>query len=485
VTKYEITENLNMGGYTVPPFDASAKYTFSGFVINGNGHTVSNFITATNADNRTGLFPYAENLTVNDLVIEGAVIGDVPAEGSEQVAGALVGEGTDLAFSNITVQNCSVNGVNKVGGVVGSVNATSDGATMASPLRRSVRKAATLVADGGVTIKGCKVAGTKLNGYGKNAGRVGGVIGYTEAKVTISDCKVESTTISVPDGSSSSDNGNGLIIGTAAAEVTLEQVEADETTCEVESNSTANELVGGTTGEGSVERDNVRMILTVADLDAALNEEGATEVVMTNDLTGTTHTPTSPGSTKYYAALVVPNGMTLDGNGYSFTATGTEETSYTWGCAIYTSGGTIKNLTISKGFREIFSWQLKSTLYIDNCVLNGPSYTFNIDGGGNQDIYVNKTALNGWTSYTNTLKSVTFTDCSFGKSVYAYFRPQCSTTLTNCTFSAGFEVDSRFTNSNGVDFIMKNCYCNGTLITADNITTLLGEDAQYVIVEND
>jgi hypothetical protein len=471
-----------MGGYTVPPFDASAKYTFSGFVINGNGHTVSNFITATNADNRTGLFPYAENLTVNDLVIEGAVIGDVPADGSEQVAGALVGEGADLALSNITVQNCSVNGVNKVGGVVGYVSALDNGATTASPLRRSVKKAGALVADGGVTIKGCKVAGTKLNGYGKNAGRVGGVIGYTEAKVTINDCKVESTSISVPDGSSSSDNGNGLIIGTAAAEVSLSEVEADEETCEVESNSTANELVGGTTGGGSVERDDVRMILTLTDLNEALNEEGVTEVTMTNDLNSVTD---DYYITYNYATIILPNNKTINGNGYKLTSNGLAQNG-TYGTGVYTTGGTIKNLTISKSFRNIFSWGLKSTLYIENCKLLGPVYSLNFDGGGNQDIYITKTVLNGWTSYTNTINSVTITDCSFGDSgSYAYFRPYCTTTLTNCTFCAGYQVDSNPTHNNGTSFIMKNCYCNGTLITADNITTLLGDDAQYVTIQND
>lgn len=181
-----------------------------------------------------------------------------------------------------------------------------------------------------------------------------------------------------------------------------------------------------------------------------------------------------------HAGLAPAAGTTIDGNGNSLNV---ENANNTWDCAIYTQGGTIKNLEIGGAFRGIFTAGCSSDIIIDNCVIDNVCYTISSDGANpNYSIIVTNTTLNGWTSYASGYKSVSFTDCKFGKGTggyqYAFCRPYSETTFTNCVFEEGYEFDaSRTTNT----FV--NCYVGDTLITADNIVELLGTDAASVVVK--
>ena len=172
-------------------------------------------------------------------------------------------------------------------------------------------------------------------------------------------------------------------------------------------------------------------------------------------------------------------GGVIDGNGYELAVSGA---SGTWDCAIHTKGGTIKNLTISGAFRGIFSWGLTENLVLDNVVINPGAYTFNADSSGGRSVTFTNSTLNGWTSYTSGFSSFSFTNCKFGSNgSYAYLRPYSPTTLTNCTFSNGYELDASCTGG----IVLKNCKVGETLITADNILSLLGSDALNATINND
>ncbi|MDD6778920.1 MAG: hypothetical protein PUD91_07835 [Bacteroidales bacterium] len=172
-------------------------------------------------------------------------------------------------------------------------------------------------------------------------------------------------------------------------------------------------------------------------------------------------------------------GGVIDGNGYELAVSGAWGT---WDCAIHTKGGTIKNLTISGAFRGIFTWGLTEDLVVDNVVINPGAYTFNADSSGGRSVTFTNSTLNGWTSYTSGFSSFSFINCKFGSNgYYAYLRPYSPTTLTNCTFSVGYELDARCTDG----IVLKNCKVGETLITADNITSLLGSDAASVTIQND
>ena len=60
-------------------------------------------------------------------------------------------------------------------------------------------------------------------------------------------------------------------------------------------------------------------------------------------------------------------------------------------------------------------------------------------------------------------------------------RPYSTGIFTNCVFEEGFTVDLSRTSST---FTLINCYVGDTLITAENVVELLGEDAADAIVNN-
>ncbi len=196
-------------------------------------------------------------------------------------------------------------------------------------------------------------------------------------------------------------------------------------------------------------------------------------------MANTTETAATGGYRK--AGIVHDSGCTIDGNGYTLTVEGANNT---WDCAIYTKGGTIKNLTIAGAFRGIFTDGLTQDLYVDNCVIDNVCYTFSADGSGDYDVVFTNTTLNGWTSYTSGFQSVSFTDCTFGKGTgryqYAYLRPYSDTTITNCAFSEGFKLDA----TQEGDVVLKNCTVGGVVLTQANLTELLGDAAASAELEH-
>lgn len=107
------------------------------------------------------------------------------------------------------------------------------------------------------------------------------------------------------------------------------------------------------------------------------------------------------------------------------------------------------------GFRGIMIWNTGAEVKIDNCLFDN-TYPFNCDAGTGK-ITVTGCELKGWTSYTNTVEAVSFTDCRFGKSSsgYAYLVPYCKTVLKDCVFSSNFVVSPSGSNTFTIEFI--NC----------------------------
>ena len=115
------------------------------------------------------------------------------------------------------------------------------------------------------------------------------------------------------------------------------------------------------------------------------------------------------------------------------------------------------------GFRGVMIWATGDEVKIDNCLFDN-TYPFNCDAGTGK-ITVTDCELNGWTSYTNTVEVVTFTNCKFGKSTsgYAFLRPYCRTIITDCTFSSDFQINLSGSSTYTVELI--NCkYEDGTAL---------------------
>ena len=183
---------------------------------------------------------------------------------------------------------------------------------------------------------------------------------------------------------------------------------------------------------------NAKIVSTVStseELVAAL--AAGYDVVFANDITVAA---TKGGYNK--AGILQNKCQTIDGNGHTLTVTGAGAT---WDCAIYTNGGTIKNLTVKGAMRGIFTAGQSSDLNIENVEFKNVIYTFNSDGkmpANAFGVYVSNSVVNGWTSHSNMHTEVVYTNCSFGEgSGYKYCRPYGKTSFVNCTFCAGYTVD--------------------------------------------
>ena len=137
------------------------------------------------------------------------------------------------------------------------------------------------------------------------------------------------------------------------------------------------------------------------------------------------------------------------------------------------SGTTFRGTKITNAFRGIQFWSLSGDSVIDNCVLDVAGYTFNIDAAvAGSTLTITDSTLNGWTSYTSGIDLVTFDSCKLGLNAYSYLRPYSETTLVNCEFTSdGYQLNAG--GSDAYTITLTNCTKNGTLITADNVKTLL------------
>ena len=164
----------------------------------------------------------------------------------------------------------------------------------------------------------------------------------------------------------------------------------------------------------------------------------------------------------------VKDGQTIDGNGHILDIKGAGGT---WDSGISTTGGLIKNITITGSFRGIFVNHNSShsePVILENVIIDGTTYTISCDQGNYQNLEAYNSTFNGWTSYAATLGEVSFDTCSFGKgNGYAFCRPYAPTVFKNCAFEAGYTVDPR------AAVVFENCTVGGVALTSENIASLV------------
>ncbi len=366
--------------------------------------------------------------------------------------------------------------------------------------------AAALVANIYGTVDNCHVdGGTVLstphkNKDGKNddANNVGGLVGHLcEGTNYITNSSVKNLKVTayrdVAGLVGKVNNGSNVVSGNTVDNV---KVTANQLVdyCE-EKAANADEIVGrnmpleaGTTLDLStnsatdvtvdvlkVDKDG-KVELGAVDLSAIkdLSSETVKEVVFTEDIEGDA---TKGGYDK--TGIVHTNGSIIDGQGATLDV---QDANDTWNCALFTKGGTIKNLTVTGAFRGIFTNGLNEKLIIDNCIIAPGAYTISADisdlAPAGPGVEVTNSTLRGWTSYSKSIGPVSFTNCRFEAGAYKMLRPYSETTLTNCVFEPGFPLDTE-----RATVTLKNCKVGDTLITAENIQELLGTSAAKAKVE--
>ena len=139
----------------------------------------------------------------------------------------------------------------------------------------------------------------------------------------------------------------------------------------------------------------------------------------------------------------VKNGQTIDGNGYTLNIKGAGGT---WDSGINTTGGLIKNLTVTGSFRGIFinhNSDHSEKVVLENVTISGTVYTISCDQGLYQGIEATNCTFNGWTSFAKTAGEAKFVNCTFGEgNGYKYCRPYSKTEFVECTFCPGYTVDT-------------------------------------------
>ena len=215
--------------------------------------------------------------------------------------------------------------------------------------------------------------------------------------------------------------------------------------------------------------------LVSADTADALIEalENGKDVILTNDVK---IDPAGMSNAYGTTGINVKNGQTIDGAGNTLDIKGAGGT---WDSGINTTGGIIRNITVTGSFRGIFinhNSTHSERVVLENVTIEGTTYTISCDQGMNQGLTATNSTFKGWTSYAATLGDAKFIDCYFGYgNGYAFCRPYAPTEFVGCEFEAGFTVDPQ------AEVTFENCTLNGVPLTADNIRDLVTNTSNVTV----
>ena len=475
---FVLTKDVNLDGNEWTPVGTSAN-PFKG-TFDGNGYTIHNLVVNGEGKSNQGLFGYTKEGEIKNVTVENAKV-----SGRLNVA-VVAGQPYTSKYTNITVKgHVEVNGMAYIGGV-GGKNAYADWTNI------------TVNVDENSYVKAHSIEnGTTYRTY------VGGVVGFNGegghkfSRIT-SNINVQGSTCDVGGlfGIAHYNNKFENCVCTGNVEIYAAE-DADEaeqiggiagvwhnengtnvtfTNCSFKGNVTTNvkrgtvwynNLVGKPYGDGTgtLAIDGLEFTKDGVNFEIINNALAAgTGYKFPFDLTGKATASNAYGAT----GLNQLNGGTLDGNSATLKVTGAGGT---WGSAINTTGGTIKDITVAQGFRGIFinhNSNHSEKVILENVTVNGPTYAINCDQGMYQGLEATNCTINGWTSYAETIGEVTFTGCSFGKGAgYKFARPYAPTTFVNCDFCEGFEIDAR------AKVVFENCRVNGVTVTKKNFKDLV------------
>ena len=186
---------------------------------------------------------------------------------------------------------------------------------------------------------------------------------------------------------------------------------------------------------------------------------------------------------------IAHNGGVLDGNDLTVDFDeGPKNADGKWdNYGVMTSGGTIKNMTITGVFRGIVIMNPTEDVHIENVVFDaedewGNGYSINTaEGNRTHSLYVKNSIVAGWNSIGTAVKDVHYSNCTFIQGSYytnVYGRlskPYVDAVYENCDFCSKYYIDlSAFV---GEKVTIKNCTVNGVKLTAENWTSLVAPES--------
>ena len=471
--------------------DASDDKPFMG-VFDGQNNMISNLKIDLPEVNAVGFFAYAQKALIKNLKVNNADI-----TGYSQVA-VIAGR----PYSGCTISNCHVSGAIAItakyayaAGIAGhgylkvedcSVIGPDTKGTITAEERNAVGGITAWLLEGSSKMTNCHVKNLNLTGWTN----VGGLTGFLHYNGVIDGCSVENVDLTKTrlDGHP----GIGWAAGGWSYNASAPALVKNSTFKNITRNGQAlyvssADVMFGSEYSGNVNQslatesntlegveDKLWLIVkTYEDLVSALGK-GNVNVRLDNDITATATQSSGYGK----AGIVVEAGDVLDGNGNTLTIDGANAT---WDCVIAMTGGTVKNLTIAGAMRGVFMPGANGDVVIDNCKFQNVIYTFNSDAGSKDyAVTIKNTTLNGWTSFSNVHKSVTFENCSFAEgNGYAFCRPYQGTTFTGCSFAEGFEFDAKKAESNTLAF--NDCTYAGESLNSENGEVMFSNGGQVLV----
>ena len=471
------------------PVGTSEK-PFTG-VFDGNGHTIKN-LTLVESEAKEGkayigFFGYAKDATIKNVTFENVYI-NIPCldiDHSQGHIGAVAGslEGTST-IENVTVKGdikvestLEANGASRVAVVVG-------GNTYANVTMKNVH----VVANEGSYLKANNNVGA-LAGQLQNVAVfencssnidvtgykffAGGLIGLTAGNSTFTNCHTTGD-VTILAGRTGRANDHYRVGGIAGG-----WADGAKNVCTLTGCSYTGK-VSGTNADGSVATTldyagYVGRGYTLTNCGGSKVVIDGTEYVQLNDtdygvyvINGTTVTvgtadalvaalaseydvlltndikiePAKMSNAYGTTGINVKYGQTIDGDGHTLNIKGAGGT---WDSGINTTGGVIKNLTVTGSFRGIFinhNSDHSEKVVLENVTITGTTYTISCDQGLYQGIEATNCTFNGWTSFAKTAGEAKFVNCYFGEgSGYKYCRPYSNTEFVGCTFCPGYAVD--------------------------------------------
>lgn len=472
----KLTGDIDLAGNEWTPIGTSSQ-PYKG-TFDGCGYAIKNLVVTGN-NSYVGLFGNTNNGEIKNLTIENAMV-----SGRLNV-GVVSGQPYTSKYTNITVKgHVEVNGMAYVGGV-GGKNAYANWENI------------TVDVDADSYVNANSVEnGTAYRSY------VGGVVGFNgegghSFKNITSNIDVKGSTCDVGGLFGIAHYGNQFENCSSSGDVEIyaasEAAEAEEiggiagvwnnggadvkftgcaftgtlkTNIEEGVDLKDNTIVGNAyaeKGKGKLFIDGKCYVASADALVAAL-EENLDVTLAGNVKIDPANMSNAYGTT----GINVKNGQAIDGGGYTLDIKGAGGT---WDSGINTTGGLIKNITVTGSFRGIFvnhNSDYSEKVVLENVTTTGTTYTISCDQGTSQGLEATGCTFNGWTSYAATIGNVKFTNCNFNEgNGYAYCRPYAPTEFVGCNFEEGFQLDARA----AVTF--ENCKLNGVEITAENLAQLV------------
>ena len=485
----KLMSNIDLANKEWTPI-GNANNKFQG-TFDGQNFPISNLNVGESTLSNVGLFGFTTDGSIKNVHVHNADV-----DGRLNV-GVIAGTPYTSTYENIKVTgDVTVDGMAYVGGLFGknvyanvnnlTVDVTEESYVNANSVENGVAYRTYVGGVMGFVGEGSHVISnvtSNIDVLGSTID-VGGITGIAHYGNTFENC-VSSGDVTLysyeDEGTQYEIGGIAGVWNNGGSDVTINNCEFTGTLKAINSNGEVfkgsffnNGLVGkayNNTGTGKLIINNKEQANTLTALVRVLESLNAGETfTLESDITGD-----AASSNGYGATGISVKGIEFDGNGHTLTVNNANST---WDSVISTTGGTIKDVTVSGAMRGIFMPGASADLIIDNVTFENVIYTFNSDAGSEDySVTVKNSRLNGWTSFSNCHKSVDFENCSFGEgSGYKFCRPYNVSTFTNCEFVKGFGFDAR----NEVVFV--NCYYDGTLITSENVESIFGVQSNGTII---